>query len=1054
MTQRWQISSVAEPDGRRRLDIERSGTSPLREVFESGTEAVAGVADWLRHCIAGAERRPDAPLRLLLADGEQAGRAELARLLTTLTLADELPLGCRSDVTLSLDVVAASPVGRGALQDSLRVLVMAASPEDLPALNPDLERNGLRDALRERIEGGRVELFERDSRSKQALVEAIAEVQPHLFHFIGHAKARGDDVQLALAGRSGTAVYIPSDELATLLTRAGVRFALLNACGSEPLAERLARRGLAALGMADSLLDRSGRVFAQGFYQVLSQGGALDQAASEGRYRIWLEDRDGGEWALPTLFVANGDVDGFRVPDRAVPTAQVLLSSSPDGASIFVDEERQPGLTPQTLRLRLDYPQQVRFERTGFHPRVLTLTPKDLKETHNVVLEPLLGALDISTQPRVADTLIRCSPLERAGQPIEARTDLRGRASIHGLPAGRYSIEALCELKATEVEVKDLSKGATALALQLPLELYLSHGLAEAAARLGAWIRRPTAWLIAALSSLVLVATVSALLLLIHPEPAPDGMVSIDGAEGYQVLGVDLTRQNTPPMADETANAYEARFREGDRLIKEIRNLVRANQVERFWGPAPAVHHLAEPLYVDKYEVSVGAYQAFLDAIDDNEALWKHHRQDNANKTIADLEPEEWSDQQACPQCPVVHVDLYDAWSYCRFHDKTLPTAVEWEMAARGPQGRLYPWGGDYKPWNYNGFASTKKLVPVRDASFAAGDTPDTGLRHMAGNAEEWVIAEETGSTIVSAAKGGSYVSRGPLPVLAYGMLVQPPTQQDNTTGFRCVSRKKQTQDQVELPPGDYRVGGLSNYLFDLVRDLSPIASGNQLQRLLGESPQQVTIKDFFVDKSEVTIGDYKAFLDALETKPALRDYLRHSELKGLVVDYIPGTPDTTGHWSNQVLKSPDLPVTSTNWYQATAYCKWRGKRLPTLFELELLMGGPNGNYYPFGDDWSLEALIEAEARNKGRINVRDVGPGNPVAANDPGYQDDRGLFHLYGNVTEWVDDPRYTSGAYAHVKGGNFDHHGQLRSFRFVKEPLEKNTRAETIGFRCARGR
>jgi formylglycine-generating enzyme required for sulfatase activity len=84
---------------------------------------------------------------------------------------------------------------------------------------------------------------------------------------------------------------------------------------------------------------------------------------------------------------------------------------------------------------------------------------------------------------------------------------------------------------------------------------------------------------------------------------------------------------------------------------------------------------------------------------------------------------------------PVVFVTYEDAQAFCEWAGKRLPTEFEWEKAARGPEGYLYPWGDAYDPAMLNGKGSGLR------GTTTVGSYPPNSYRlfDVAGNVKEWV---------------------------------------------------------------------------------------------------------------------------------------------------------------------------------------------------------------------------------------------------------------------------------------------------------------------------
>lgn len=130
---------------------------------------------------------------------------------------------------------------------------------------------------------------------------------------------------------------------------------------------------------------------------------------------------------------------------------------------------------------------------------------------------------------------------------------------------------------------------------------------------------------------------------------------------------------------------------------------------------------------IDKYEVSNAHYMKFLE-----ETLHKPPMNVFAERPFG--EEEEIGD------LPVVQVTWHDAVDYCFWAGKRLPTEAEWEKAARGTDGRQYPWGNDLpdnRKANYEkNWEGKQTFVPV--TGLPEGQSP-YGILNLAGNVREWV---------------------------------------------------------------------------------------------------------------------------------------------------------------------------------------------------------------------------------------------------------------------------------------------------------------------------
>ncbi len=147
-----------------------------------------------------------------------------------------------------------------------------------------------------------------------------------------------------------------------------------------------------------------------------------------------------------------------------------------------------------------------------------------------------------------------------------------------------------------------------------------------------------------------------------------------------------------------------------------------------------------EAFYIDRYPVTSARYVQFLNAVGGPAGQCGGHicldtQAENPDSRIL-YRQGRYVVEAGYEQHPVTNVSWYGAQAYCRYYDKRLPTEAEWEKAARGTDGRAYPWGDNLDPHKLNSDCRIGDTTPV--GNYPTGVSPYWAY-DMAGNVWEWV---------------------------------------------------------------------------------------------------------------------------------------------------------------------------------------------------------------------------------------------------------------------------------------------------------------------------
>ena len=214
--------------------------------------------------------------------------------------------------------------------------------------------------------------------------------------------------------------------------------------------------------------------------------------------------------------------------------------------------------------------------------------------------------------------------------------------------------------------------------------------------------------------------------------------------------------------------------------------------------------------YIDKYEVTFGQYLKFLRAVArvGNDIPWRNPTQPDSKPQ--DHEPLDWDNIFKCIKYrlpynkvmltlddPAFNIDWYDAEAYAKWAGKRLPDEHEWELAARGKDGFLYPWGNTFLP-NANTSVPAPGMplssVPIHVYQVVDQmplDVSPFGVCGMAGNVSEWtdsVVAGSIESEKVAVIRGANFRTNAEEHAVLTYRNKKAQTDREFWIGFRCAS--------------------------------------------------------------------------------------------------------------------------------------------------------------------------------------------------------------------------------------------------------------------------
>ena len=232
------------------------------------------------------------------------------------------------------------------------------------------------------------------------------------------------------------------------------------------------------------------------------------------------------------------------------------------------------------------------------------------------------------------------------------------------------------------------------------------------------------------------------------------------------------------------------------------------------------------------------------------------------------------------------------------------------------------------------------------------------------------------------------------------------------------------------------------------------------------QNGEKVNLPEFWIDEHEVSIYDYKQFLDFLEANPGEAGKFAHPDMpKGkshVPLDWADNKEIDTwgfyrgalsGEWKRSFPISVDHPVFNVDWFDAYAYAKWKGRRLPTEQEWEKAARGTDSRKFPWGNEEDPKrANTGADLKSNPKEGGEIDGHRRWARVDQPeGDASPYGVRGMAGNVSEWTatwgPSEDGMGGEVPVVRGGNWGNPEHIITRRrAILDPLQQQ---DTLGFR-----